>query len=46
MALAALACVDAEHAREFVEAELGQVANGDDDSGRPTATLRVSSRKT
>jgi hypothetical protein len=41
VALAALACVDAEQAREFVATELGQLANADDDSRRLTATLRV-----
>jgi hypothetical protein len=37
--LAALACVDGEHAREFVEAELGQLANGYEHSRRFMATL-------
>jgi DNA-binding PucR family transcriptional regulator len=41
VALAALASADVEHAREFVAAELGQLAADDDHSRRLTATLRV-----
>jgi DNA-binding PucR family transcriptional regulator len=41
LALAALACADAEHATEFVATELGQHANGDHDARRLTATLGV-----
>ena len=41
VALAALASADVEHAREFVAAELGRLAGGDDHSQRLTATLRV-----
>lgn len=37
--LAALACVVRERAREFVEAKLGQLANGDAHSRRFMATL-------
>jgi DNA-binding PucR family transcriptional regulator len=41
VALAALASTDVEQAREFVEAELGQLAGEDDQSLRLSATLRV-----
>jgi DNA-binding PucR family transcriptional regulator len=41
VALAALATADVEHAREFVVTELGQLAAGDDQSRRLSATLRI-----
>jgi DNA-binding PucR family transcriptional regulator len=41
VALAALASTDVEQAREFVRAELGQLAGNDDQSLRLSATLRV-----
>jgi hypothetical protein len=41
VALAALASADVQHAREFVAAELGDLASGDDQARRLAATLRV-----
>jgi DNA-binding PucR family transcriptional regulator len=41
VALDALASVGVEHAREFVQSELGQLAASDDHSRRLSATLRV-----
>ena len=41
VALSALASADADHAREFVERELGPLARDDDDALRLAGTLRV-----
>jgi DNA-binding PucR family transcriptional regulator len=41
VALAALASADVEQARGFVAAELGQLAAGDDNARRLSATLRI-----
>jgi DNA-binding PucR family transcriptional regulator len=41
VALCALATSDLEHAREFVQRELGELADGDDATVRLAATLRI-----